>query len=93
MGKFRVKIEKLADEHFRKHFKSGDKASIKKINQIVAELSEHPYTGTGKPELLRNDLSGYWSRRINKKDRLIYRVEEDIVFVYIISAMGHYNDK
>ena len=62
MGKFRVKIEKLADEHFRKHFKSGDKASIKKIKQIVAELSEHPYIGTGKLEALRNELSGFWSR-------------------------------
>lgn len=93
MGKFRVKIEKLADEHFRKHFKSGNKASIKKIKQIVAELSEHPYIGTGKPEALRNELSGFWSRRINKKDRLIYRVDENIVFVFIISAMGHYNDK
>lgn len=93
MGKFRVKIEELADEHFRKHFKSGDKASIKKIKQIVTELSEHPYTGTGKPELLRNELSGFWSRRINKKDRLIYKVEEETVFVFIISAMGHYNDK
>lgn len=93
MGKFRVEIEELADEHFRKHFKSGDKASIKKIKQIVAELAEHPFMETGKPELLRNELSGFWSRRINKKDRLIYRVEEDIVFVYIISAMGHYNDK
>lgn len=51
MGKFRVEIEELADEHFRKHFKSGDKASIKKIKQIVAELAEHPFTGTGKPEL------------------------------------------
>ncbi|WP_323670358.1 Txe/YoeB family addiction module toxin [Psychroflexus montanilacus] len=47
----------------------------------------------GKPEQLKHNLSGYWSRRINKKDRLIYQVVEDIVTVYIISAIGHYDDK
>lgn len=93
MGKFRVKIEDLAEEHFNKHFKSGDKASIKKIKQIVFELSEHPYTGIGNPEALKHELAGMWSRRINKKDRLIYKIEEETVFVFIISAMGHYNDK
>ncbi|MEC4047822.1 type II toxin-antitoxin system YoeB family toxin [Flavobacterium sp. SUN046] len=44
----------------------------------------------GKPEALKWDLYGYWSRRINHKDRLIYKVENDIVTVYVVSAMGHY---
>jgi toxin YoeB len=90
MGKFRVEIEQLAEDHLRKHYKAGNKATIKRISAIIKELSEHPYTGTGKPEQLKHELSGYWSRRINRKDRLIYKVEEDIVLVLVVSAMGNY---
>lgn len=93
MGKFRLKIEELTENHIRKHFKSGNKATIKKIEKILSELSETPYSGTGQPEKLKYELSEYWSRRINQKDRLIYRVEEDVVTVFVISAMGHYDDK
>jgi toxin YoeB len=57
------------------------------------ELTENPYQGEGQPEELKHNFKGYWSRRINKKDRIIYRVHEDIVTVYVISAMGHYSDK
>ncbi|MEQ8241623.1 MAG: Txe/YoeB family addiction module toxin [Cyclobacteriaceae bacterium] len=53
----------------------------------------HPYLGTGKPEALKYDLEGYWSRRINKKDRLIYKVVDEIVTVTIVSAKGHYGQK
>ena len=90
MGKFRVEIERLAKDHLRRHYKAGNKTTIKRISTIIGELSEHPYTGTGKPEQLKHELSGYWSRRINRKDRLIYKVEEDIVLVLVVSAMGHY---
>jgi toxin YoeB len=53
----------------------------------------HPETGTGKPEKLKFELTGYWSRRINKKDRLIYSIEHHIVTVTVVSAVGHYGDK
>ena len=92
MGQFKLKIEELAELHIKKHFKSGDKASIKKIEKILIELTDTPYTGIGNPEALRFELSGYWSRRINQKDRMIYKVEEDIVTVFVISALGHYNN-
>jgi toxin YoeB len=46
--------------------------------------------GTGNPEALKYELIGFWSRRINQKDRLIYKVEHETVTVYVISAMGHY---
>ena len=65
----------------------------KKIKTILNELKEHPYTGTGQPEQLKHELSGFWSRRINQKDRIIYSVEEEIVTVEVISAMGHYGKK
>ena len=93
MGKFRLKIEKLAEHHLNKHFKAGNKASIKKINMILEELAETPYEGVGKPEALKYALTGFWSREINSKDRMIYKVDEDIVTVYVVSAMGHYADK
>ena len=73
--------------------KSGDKASIKKAALIISELYEHPETGTGKPERLKFELAGFWSRRINRKDRLIYLIEDGIITVTVVSALGHYGDK
>ncbi|HWZ34630.1 MAG TPA: Txe/YoeB family addiction module toxin [Mucilaginibacter sp.] len=93
MGQFKLKIEELAQRHLKQHYKSGNKANINKIEKILLELSETPYTGIGNPEKLRYELAGFWSRRINQKDRLIYKVEENTVTVFVISAMGHYNDK
>ena len=93
MGKFGVKIEDLANLHIKKHLKSGNKANIKRIEKILEELAENPFEGIGNPEPLKFELSGFWSRRINKQDRLIYYVEENVVTVYIVSAMGHYSDK
>lgn len=91
MGKFTIQIEKLAQDHLNKHIKSGDKASIKKIEKIFIELSQTPYSGIGNPEPLKHELTGFWSRRINAKDRIIYKVQDDIVTVFVISAMGHYD--
>ncbi|WP_396182803.1 Txe/YoeB family addiction module toxin [Flavobacterium sp.] len=93
MGKFRIEIKPEAQKDLEKHFKSGDKASIKKIERILVELSENPFEGIGQPEPLKHELSGYWSRRINQKDRIIYRVDEEIVTVIILSALGHYGKK
>lgn len=73
--------------------KSGNQVSIKKIAIILKELSETPYSGEGRPEALKENLTGFWSRQINRKDRLIYTVNDDLVVVDVISAMGHYSDK
>ena len=71
--------------------KINDKSTIKKLEKIILELSNNPTIGVGNPEQLKHNLSGYWSRRINKKDRLIYQViEEPEKWVVIISALGHY---
>lgn len=90
MGKFRLEIKKVAKKDIAKHYKSGSKTSIKKLEIILKELANTPYQGTGKPEALKHQLTGYWSRRINKKDRLIYKVHEEKVTVIILSAIGHY---
>lgn len=93
MGKYKVEIQPTAEKDLSKHKKSGNKATQLKIIKILDELTEHPYTGTGKPELLKYELEGFWSRRINQKDRLVYKVHENIVTVFVLSAWGHYSDK
>jgi toxin YoeB len=89
MGKFRVKILNEAKKDLAIHYKSV----LKKIDKIIIELSEHPFLGVGNPEPLKYNLNGYWSRRLNSKDRIIYKVDDDAVIVYVVSALGHYSDK
>ena len=64
-----------------------------KAQTLIDELKEHPKTGTGKPEQLKGDRSGQWSRRISKKHRLIYHIYDTEVVVLVIAAYGHYGDK
>ena len=92
MGKYLIEISETAKIDLLKHKKAGNKATLKKIDQLISEQREHPFSGSGKPEALKHNLSGLWSRRINKKDRLIYEVQDEIVTVYVVSAMGHYED-
>lgn len=93
MGNYRLVIKETAEKDFSKHKKAGNIKNLKKISKILDELRNHPFTGTGKPEPLKHELKGLWSRRINQKDRLIYEVHEDVVTVYVLSALGHYDDK
>jgi toxin YoeB len=67
-----------------------NKASYAKAITLIEELKEHPTSGTGKPEPLKHNLSGYWSRRIDQKNLMVYRIEEEKVTVVVISAAGHY---
>ncbi|AEE95398.1 Txe/YoeB family addiction module toxin [Mahella australiensis] len=67
-----------------------DKKIVKKINDIIKDIERNGYNGIGKPEALRHELAGYWSRRITDKDRLIYKIED--ATIYILSCKGHYND-
>lgn len=87
---YKIEILPQADKDIRTYQKAGNKAAIKKIQGILLELSIHPTTGIGKPEELKHELTGYWSRRIDKKNRLIYRIEEEKVTVVIVSVLGHY---
>lgn len=80
-------------EDVETHKKAGQKAIITKIKNLVDELREHPTTGTGKPEPLKGDRKGQWSRRINQEHRLIYEICEDVITVVLVSAYGHYGDK
>ncbi len=85
---FPLKFSKQADEDLIFHKRAGNKANLNKIIRILEELSIHPFTGIGKPELLKHDLSGKWSRRINHYDRLVYEFKENKILIH--SAKGHY---
>lgn len=66
----------------------SNKATIKKINRLMKEIDRSPFSGIGKPEPLKHDLSGKWSRRITDEHRLIYRVDKKILYIY--SCKDHY---
>ncbi len=72
--------------------KSEPKA-FAKAQALIAELREHPRTGTGHPEQLSGDRAGQWSRRITKKHRLVYEIHDMEVVVLVLTAYGHYDDK
>lgn len=66
-----------------------DKRVFKKIIELLKSISRTPFEGIGKPELLKFDKSGYWSRRITHEHRLVYKVKDDAI--YIASCKGHYD--
>ena len=70
--------------------KNGNKQIQLKIEALLADIAEHPFTGIGKPEPLRFELAGHWSRRINSEHRIVYRVEGEQIVVVIISMRYHY---
>ena len=68
--------------------KSGNKAVLKKIAQLIESVSQTPYQGIGKPEPLKYSLTGCWSRRIDHEHRIVYEVHSDKIIV--LSLKGHY---
>ncbi len=79
-----------AERHLIEWKKSGQKKTLNKIADLFEELRLHPQTGTGQVEQLRGNLSGLWSRRIDKGNRLIYSIDDNRVIVSVLSAKGHY---
>ena len=77
-----------AEDDLQYWISTGNKAIIKKIAQLIDDIKIHPYTGLGKPEPLKHNLAGAWSRRINRAHRLVYEITADVVL--ILSAKGHY---
>ena len=71
-------------------WQNHDKKVLRQINKLVKDISRSPFEGLGKPEPLRENLRGLWSRRINKEHRLVYLVRENTVLIF--SCRGHYDD-
>jgi len=69
-------------------WQENDKSKIRKINSFIKECLRTPFEGTGKPEALRNELSGFWSRRIDLEHRFVYKYENNVLS--IISCRLHY---
>ena len=65
-----------------------NKKILKRVNALIQDMQRSPFSGIGKPEPLKHGLSGYWSRRINDEHRIIYRIEDDSIF--IAQARYHY---
>ncbi|MEW5819711.1 MAG: Txe/YoeB family addiction module toxin [Cyanobacteriota bacterium] len=70
------------------YWQVNDKKVLKRINSIIENIRRTPFEGLGKPEALKFGLSGYWSRRINHEHRLVYKIENELL--YIAQCRYHY---
>ena len=79
-----------AEDELKYFSKIGDKKTIKKIKELLISIQESPYSGIGKPEPLKHEHSGKWSRRVNREHRIVYKISENEKFIYIYSIKSHY---
>lgn len=80
-------LEKSWEEYC--YWQQQDKKTLKKINSLIKDILRSPFEGLGKPEPLKENLSGYWSRRIDEINRIVYGVKEDTII--IVACKGHYD--
>lgn len=90
--KYQIHYLANAERGLLQLYKSEPKAYQKAL-KLIAELRDHPRTGTGKPEPLSGDRAGQWSRRITQRHRLVYEIRDTEVVVLVLTAYGHYEDK
>jgi len=82
-----ITFERQALEHLEE-WSGIDLKMVKKIIELIADIRKHPFEGIGKPEPLKHEFKGCWSRRINQEHRMIYRVKSEAI--EILSCKGHY---
>ena len=73
------------------YWRTEDRKTLKRINTLIKDIERNGNEGIGKPEPLTGDLSGFWSRRINEKDRLVYQIDRDTI--NILACMYHDHDR
>jgi len=73
------------------YWQNQDKKTLRRINKLISDIDRNGYEGIGKPEPLTGNLSGYWSRRIDEKNRLLYRINDNVIELYELRT--HYEDK
>ncbi|MFM9899943.1 MAG: Txe/YoeB family addiction module toxin [Polaromonas sp.] len=71
------------------YWQQADKQILRKVNSLIRDMQRDPFEGIGKPEQLKQNLSGFWSRRITEEHRIVYRVEDDDLI--IAQCRGHYD--
>ena len=72
------------------YWQTQDRKTLRRVNELIRDIERNPYNGTGQPEALRGNLSGQWSRCIDKFNRLVYRIQDEAVV--ILQCRGHYGD-
>lgn len=72
------------------YWQGQDKKTLKRINQLLQDISRNGNAGMGKPEPLKHNFAGYWSRRIDEVNRLVYRITDGTIEV--LQCRGHYQD-
>jgi toxin YoeB len=77
----------IAKEHLEYWIKTGNKLIIKRIRMLQEDIIKNGFTGIGKPEPLKHNLSRYWSRRINKEHRFIYEIDNNIIYLFSKRAL------
>ena len=85
-----IKFTEVATDHLNYFKNTNNQSILKKIKQLLKNILETPYQGIGKPEALKYQYRGYWSRRINREHRLIYAIDKVNNWVVIYSLKGHY---
>ncbi len=90
---YRIVLSEQARKDYLYFSQSGNKLVLNKIKILLEDISAHPYTGIGKPEPLKYELAGKWSRRINSEHRIVYSVNDGRIEVYIFSMRYHYSKK
>lgn len=69
-------------------WQQNDRQLLKRLNLLIKDIERDPFSGIGKPEALKHDLQGFWSRRISDEHRIVYQVDSDTI--YIAQCRGHY---
>ncbi len=87
---FKIKALPQFAKEYQNIAKFGDEKKLNRIDRLIENACQTPFSGLGKPEALRFGLSGLWSRRITQKDRLIYSVEGDTIVLH--QCLGHYDE-
>lgn len=83
----RVVFQSMAWEDYL-YWQQTDKSILRKINTLIKEIERMPYEGQGKPEPLKHNLTGWWSRRLNLEHRLVYRIDDESII--ILQCRYHY---
>lgn len=83
-----LKFKPTAETDLQFWYGTNNQKILKRIEELLKSTIETPFSGIGKPEPLRHNLSGYWSRRIDQENRMVYRVEDDTIIIH--SLRGHY---
>ena len=83
-----IELTKPAKKDLEYWEKTGNHKVLKRIKELLSSIMDTPFNGIGKPEPLKHQLAGKWSRRIDKENRLVYNIQNHIIYVY--SLKGHY---